>query len=250
MAVDEALRKGGHGLSGGSSLTKLLRKRRGSVRNLHSVPLTKEQILKWADDHHRRTRRWPTARSGVIPESNGTTWQCVMTALHGGYRGFKGGITLEQFLAKHRGAPLQRKRFTPVSMDAILAWADAHRARTGQWPIRKSGPIPGSDGETWESVSCALNQGSRGLPRSSLARLLAKRRGVRNSSDLPPLSKRQILAWAREHLRRTGSLPKRNSGGIPGTPGETWATVYGALREGRRGLAGGTSLHELLERIS
>lgn len=249
MAVDQALRKGGHGLSGGSSLTRLLRKRRGSARNVHSVPLTREQILEWADDHHRRTGRWPTRRSGVIPDSNGTTWQCVMTALHRGYRGFKGGVTLEQFLAKHRDAPLQRKRSSPLSIDAILEWADAHHARTGEWPMRKSGPIPGTDGETWDSVYNALYQGSRELPRTSLARLLSERRGVRNSSALPPLSEKQILVWAREHLRRTGSLPKRTSGEIPGTQGETWDTVYSALREGRRGLAGDKSLYELTESI-
>ena len=36
------------------------------------------------------------------------------------------------------------------------------------------------------------------------------------------------------------------SGAIPGTNGETWAMVHGALRHGRRGLPGGSSLARFL----
>jgi len=248
MAVDYALRAGTHGLPGGSSLTVLLRKRRGSARNVHSTPLTKKLILEWADAHYDRTGKWPTARCGEIPEAPGTTWQAVMTALHSGYRGFRGGMTLGQFLAKHRGAPLQKKRTRRLTLTEVLEWADAHHARTGRWPIRRDGVIPGSGGETWATVCAALYAGRRGLPRRSLANLLKERRSARNMRDLPPLSQSQILKWADAHYRRTGSWPKRNSGTIPGTQGETWARVFSALYDGRRGLKGGVTLTALLQK--
>ncbi len=248
LAVDGMLRGGWHGLPGGSSLTVLLRKRRGSARNCYSTPLTKKLILKWADAHHERTGEWPTDRSGPIPESPGTTWQAVMTALHSGYRGFRGGVTLGQFLAEHRGAPLRRKRSGKLTIAQILEWVDAHHDRTGEWPIRSSGTIQGTDGETWEKVCVAMFNGGRGLPKTSLAKLLAERRGVRNRRDLPPLSCEQILEWADEHFRRTGTWPTRDGGAIPGTNGETWERVYGALYQGLRGLTGRVTLSALLQR--
>jgi hypothetical protein len=55
----------------------------------------------------------------------------------------------------------------------------------------------------------------------------------------------QILGWADAHHERTGQWPKATSGRVEGTA-ETWAGISGALREGRRGLPGGSSLSLLL----
>jgi hypothetical protein len=91
-----------------------------------------------------------------------------------------------------------------------------------------------------------LRKGSRGLPGgSSLAQLLAKHRGVRNSQRLPRLSVRRILGWARRHRQKTGKWPSMHSGPIARTTGETWASVDRALRNGRRGLPGGMSVASL-----
>ena len=52
-----------------------------------------------------------------------------------------------------------------------------------------SGPINGAPGETWSAVTSALGVGRRGFGGgSSLARLLAKYRGVRNHMDVPRLT--------------------------------------------------------------
>ncbi len=57
----------------------------------------------------------------------------------------------------------------------ILAWADAHHARTGQWPTSKVGEIPEEPGETWMLVEAALFFGLRGLPgRTTLLRFLSE----------------------------------------------------------------------------
>ena len=58
--VDNALRLGLRGLPGGSSLAQLLAEHEG-VRNIHDLPpLSEQQILQWADEHHQRTGSWPT----------------------------------------------------------------------------------------------------------------------------------------------------------------------------------------------
>jgi hypothetical protein len=61
----------------------------------------------------------------------------------------------------------------------VLAWADAHKEQTGDWPKAKSGPVAGVPGQTWAAVVDALRVGCRGLPgHDTLARLLARERGV------------------------------------------------------------------------
>jgi hypothetical protein len=131
----------------------------------------------------------------------------------------------------------------------ILAWADAHRERTGAWPQRRSGPIPEAPGENWHALDIALDQGCRGLPGgSSLRQLLAEQRGVRNRADLPPLTPGHVLAWAQAHYRQTGAWPNHRSGPVSGAPGETWQGLDAALRRGRRGLPGRSSLARLLQK--
>ena len=60
----------------------------------------------------------------------------------------------------------------------------SNRERTGKWPTKTSGPIPEAPGESWNAVTAALREGLRGLPGgSSLALLLAEKRGVRQRLD-------------------------------------------------------------------
>src|SRR5262249_13636445 len=127
--------------------------------------------------------------------------------------------------------------------------ADAYHDRTGRWPHTESGPIPEALGETWRRVDNALRMGLRGLEGgSSLARLLAERRQVRNRGQLPPLRPKEGLAGADAHRRRPGAWPTGESGPIPDAPGETYRAVDQALRVGVRGLPGGSSLAQLLAR--
>ncbi|HZY83283.1 MAG TPA: hypothetical protein VFE78_00520 [Gemmataceae bacterium] len=140
-------------------------------------------------------------------------------------------------------------RKPPLTEDQILAWADAHCARTGRWPHSDSGPVLGVRGQTWQAVNKTLVRGGRGLPGvSSLAQLLEERRGKRNKARTPPLTVAQILRWADLHRGRTGRWPGENSGPVLDAPGEGWSAVNQALRAGRRGLPGGDTLVRLLRR--
>jgi hypothetical protein len=134
--------------------------------------LTVKQILGWADAHHARTGRWPTWRTGAIPEAPGECWRKVNGALRHGYRGLTGGTTLYQFLCQHRAIDQQHDRLA-LDADTILDWADAHFQRAGTWPGARSGVIAEAPRENWRNVDKALRLGRRGLPAGgSLVKLL------------------------------------------------------------------------------
>jgi hypothetical protein len=244
--INAALVQGLRGLPGGSSLAELLARRRG-VLSPRSTGLTLEQILAWADAHHQRAGAWPRLGTGAIDEAPGDSWARVDRALHTGDRGLPGGSSLAGLLAEHRGMFCRRHR--PVlTIEQILAWADAHHERTGRWPHLLSRPIAGVAGENWGAVNNALVHGCRGLTvQQSQARLLAEARGAayrkRSHQKLPV---KQVLSWARAHRRRTGSWPTADGGLIPESAGDTWHAVDAALRKGSRGLRGGASLPQLL----
>jgi hypothetical protein len=213
-------------------------------------PLRVRDILAWADEYRRRTGRWPFIRAGRIPGTADQTWAAVDQALRAGRRGLPGGSSLAKLLLARRGK--RHPHYLPrLTVARILAWADAHRARTGRWPSGHSGQtIPEAPGGlTWAAVDLALARGRRGLPGgSSLAGLLAARRGVRNRTSVPDLTESQILAWADDHRARTGRWPKYQDGPVAAARGETWGAVEAALSKGTRGLPGGDSLARLLAR--
>jgi hypothetical protein len=272
--LDNALHQGLRGLPGGSTLAKLLLERRGVANNLSTPRLSESQILVWADVYEQQHGRWPSPTSGPIEAAPRETWGKIDNALKIGLRGLPGGSSLKllqsegrdqgkqiqsEYIAETNEGPADKTSSTPtldkspqarsrpLSIDQILAWADAHYQRTGRWPTTTSGPITDSSSETWPRVSEALYQGSRGLPGgSSLAKLLSEQRGYRNPKTIPPLTETQILAWADAYHDRTGKWPTAKSGPIIEAPGETWMAVAMAISLGRRGLPGGSTLPHLL----
>jgi hypothetical protein len=246
VGVDGALKAGSRGLRGGSSLAKLLARRRGRRHLFDQPPLSIKKILAWADACHQRTGEWPKCKSGVIPEAPGETWAAVDGALREGRRGQTGGSSLTRLLARKRGIRNPAK-LPPLNVDLILSWADAHQRCTGRWPNADSGPVSATSGDTWGGIDWTLAKGARGLTSgSSLAKLLAENRGIRNKKSLARLTPEQILAWVNLHQQRTGRRPTKNSGPIQDASGETWRGVDAALRHGLRGLAGTSSLAKLL----
>jgi hypothetical protein len=244
--VDNALRYGLRGLHSGSSLAQLLAEHRGA-RNPSRLPsLSAAQILRWADSHHQRTGAWPTSESGPIQDAPGETWKAIDHALRLGMRSLRGDSSLARLLSARRGVR-NIQALPPLTRNKILAWAGAYFRRHQTWPTSKSGPIDKQPGETWSGVNAALRSGRRGFPGgSSLARLLAKYRGVRNPKQPPPLTERKILRWSRTYRQQYGYWPNRHSGLIPGSGGDTWAMVDRALQKGQRTLPGKSSLYRLV----
>lgn len=245
--VDAALRVGHRGLPGGSSLAQLLAKNRPKALRSRGSMLTITHILAWADRHHARTRRWPTGASGPVTGVPGETWTTADEALRVGRRGLPGGSSLAKLFAQ-RGRKRNQRQLPRFTFAKILAWADRHHRRTGDWPDRGSGPIKEAPGESWQIVNAALQVGGRGLPgRGSLARLLAERRGRRPRNRMPKLSISRILAWADRHRARTGDWPIQTSGSVADAPENTWGAINTALSKGSRGLPGGSSLTRLID---
>lgn len=184
-AIEQALSHGSRGLSGGSSLAKLLAECRGARNHKHLSRLTEQQILAWADAHHDRTGEWPSQRSSWVIESNGETWSGVNTALRQGLRGLKGDISLFELLVTRRG--LRDSKNPPrLYKKAIISWAKAHHRRTGQWPRARTGGIPEAPGESWLAIDAALTEGRRGFPgRSTLAKLLDQHVRTRSRKARP-----------------------------------------------------------------
>ncbi len=204
-------------------------------------------ILSWADAFRARVGRWPSREDGRIVGQLGLTWSAVDQSLKVGGRGLPRGSSLAKLLLERRSR--RHKGLLPrYTYRRLLAWADAYHSRTGRWPKPHSGPIAEAPGETFRAVEDALNHGGRGLPGgSSIARLLADRRGVRNRLALPVLSVEQVLTWADRHRQRTGRWPTRHAGPVAGTKGrESWASIDVALRQGTRALPRSGSLARLL----
>ncbi len=169
----------------------------------------------------------------------------------------------------------------PLTPAHILAWADQHFAVCGRWPTVRSGAIPGQPGETWCGVDVALRHGRRGrwpttacgrvcgaegetwlgidralrdqsriaCPYPGLRRLLEVERGARYQNKAWVLSPELILAWADGHFDRSGGWPVIRSGPIREAAGLSWWAVDGALRYGRHGLPGGSSLSRLIRQF-
>jgi hypothetical protein len=245
-AVQAALSNGIRGLPGGSSLPQLLAECRSRRNHMQLPPLSLPDIFAWADQFFQRSGRWPNLKSGPVLEAPDETWYGVNAALNRGGRGLPGGSSLACLLAEARGAR-NHANCPGLNEEAILAWAQAHFERHGNWPTAGSGPIPEAPGETWRIVEQALQRGLRGLPGgSSIARLLGRAFGKRNPKDLPRLTLDLILTWADEHHGRTGRWPKEASGPVQAATGENWKAVSQALTHGLRGLPGGSSLARLL----
>jgi hypothetical protein len=245
--INSALIEGSRGLSGGSSLARLLSEQRGRRNRKDLLPLSYEQIIVWADAHYKRTGEWPRRDSSAIQDVPGETWANVNAALIQGTRGLPADSSLAKLLADYRGVR-NRAALPDLTEKQILAWADAHCERTGNWPRVLDGPIEESSGETWSGIQNALRAGLRGLPGgSSLAALLAEQRGKTHLKNRPPLSIDQILEWADEEHKCKGKWPNAKSGPVCAAPAETWAAINAALHRGMRGLPGNSSLAALLE---
>jgi hypothetical protein len=149
--------------------------RRFGARNPADLPRqTERQILRWADAHRAAHGRWSRAGSGAVDGAPGERWKAVDSALRRGGRGLPGGSSLAQLLAERRQAR-NSMRLPRLTKGRILAWADAHHRRTGEWPTSKTGPVEGQPGETWYKVNLSLGLGCRGLPGGdTLARLLRR----------------------------------------------------------------------------
>jgi hypothetical protein len=223
------------------------------------------EILRWADAYRAATGRWPSRSSGWVRKRSWfLTWHTVDVALAAGTHGLPGGQSLVQLLREHRGIdpatgrrladahgrpfPLRSISGQILTLSEILTWADEYRAATGRWPSISSGEIPAAPGESWASVDALLLRGGCGVPvGTTLRQLLDAYWEDRLLVEPSDLNLEQILAWADAYHDVHGNWPIPNAGPIPWAPRTTWRGIDNCLKQGSRGLPGGSSLLRLLE---
>ncbi|MFL5241022.1 MAG: DEAD/DEAH box helicase family protein [Gemmataceae bacterium] len=246
--INSALSKGGRNLPGDRTLAKLLQKHFG-VRNLKNLPEHTEQWIRdRASYHYEKMKEWPSPKSGALLDHQEETWSGIDVALFQGNRGLPGGSSLPRFLEENFQV---RNRLNPQKLSAewILERAKFHHEKTNKWPNVNSGKLLDSPGEIWANIHQALSKGIRGCPGgSSLARFLEESLGVRNPKNLPKITEEWICERAKFHRARTGNWPNSKSGKLLNASGETWANINARLHQGGRGLPGGSSLIQLLEK--
>ena len=242
--IDQALRRRDRGLPGSSSLARLLATCRGAGDSTGLPRLRIDQILGWADAYHAAHGRWPIGAPIAVAEAPEESWDQIDQALRRGERDLPGGSSLTRLLAERRGT---RNPKAPPPLDQILAWADAYHAAHGRWPIAAPIAVAEAPDESWDRIDRALRRGARVLSAgSSLARLLAERRGAGNPKRLPRLRIVTILAWADAYHAAHGRWPVAAPVPVPEAPDESWSRIDRALRRGERGLPGGSSLGRVL----
>jgi hypothetical protein len=244
--IDNALNYGLRGLLMGSSLALLLQERRGVYHFKNQERLSRDQILAWADAFFENEGHWPNQSSGPVAEKTNLNWRKINNAMHYGLRGLEKGTSLAQLFEEERGA--FNKALQPeLTCNQILERADQYQLRHGNFPACSSGVVDDAPNERWNRIDNALRLGLRGLPKgSSLATLLLKERGRRHKGHLPRYDIKQILIWADAHYAATGQWPVQTSGPLLDAPNEKWSKIDNALRNGLRGLPGGSSLAQLL----
>jgi hypothetical protein len=138
--------------------------------------------------------------------------------------------SFERKRTKRRAARGKLLTRPALSTTQILAWADVHHVRTGEWPTVDSGKVHEQPHETWRQIGNAQVRGFRGLPGgSSLRRLLLDARGVRYRLRNPPIKIKNIIKWGNAHYARHGAWPTTRSGVIPDSGGLTWLLVGKSL---------------------
>ncbi|MBW2187231.1 MAG: hypothetical protein JRG71_12795 [Deltaproteobacteria bacterium] len=246
--IDSALINGSDGLKNGRSLAIVLEQKFGVVTFRNKPKFSEDEILMWADAYKQRYGDWPNRAVGIIEESLvEDTWQAVHSALNEGARGLPGKDTLTKLIERNRHVE-RRTVKSALTVATIIDYADDHHEKTGTWPTKKSGKVLANNDETWGGIDKSLHEGFRTLPSgTTLAAILSEHRGVRSRKHTPSLSIQAILERADAHKQKYGVWPKKGSGDVFNSLGDTWNAYDLALSRGMRGLEGGSSLAKLLE---
>ncbi len=187
----------------------------------------------------------PTLKSGPVDGLPGWTWLHIDKGLREGYYGLTRGSSIARLAVLHFGYR-HVGNLPPLTIDLIIQKLHEFYRKHGRYPTQADGAVEGMEHETWKQWDVALRNGLRGLPKgSSLAKLRKSHFGDRNRSDLSPLTEEFIVECMKVYEKRHMRLPSMDSGAVEGMPGEIWKNWDFALRNGYRGLPGGSSLAKL-----
>ncbi len=260
VSISAALRNGGRGLSGGTSLSSFIENRLAvKKQKCNSVSLSEDLICFWIKQFIVKYGKKPTQQSGIIEFADGAyegdSWLCVSAALRNGGRGLPKGSSLSQLIEKRFG--LKRQEYGPrLTEESILDLIKKYIAKYDRKPNCKTGLVEGHENLTWSALNRRLEIGDKTLPGgSSLAKLIEKELGIRDSNRPPALIPLELVKdWVRQYLKKYGKRPLvSNSIKIEFAnglhKGISWGSVNRALLRGGCSLPKGTTLADLASNI-
>jgi len=248
-AIDASLKRGQNGLPGGDSVANMIYRYFGkkNIKNLHNLYI--DEIVDWMILFEKEYGKYPTQQDNrVIKEMGEETWKSINSSLLAGRRGLEksslGKIKEKYFDVKNQ------KNLPKLSISQIIEWTTLFIKEFQCYPTRKDKRIiPEMKNETWSIIDTALEEGLRGLPKSSLADFLYKYFDKRNQSNLPNLNINEILNWMKLFYDEYHILPgRRDKRKILEMGKETWNMINFSLRKGLRGLPPNTSLVKLKQK--
>lgn len=210
--------------------------------------LSPEFIVCRALEFFDKNGKPPPVKNGLVEGGYpGDTWCGYDFCLRNGYRGLPKLGSLAKLLSERCGFKYQCD-IPDLCEESILSLAELYKEKHSKWPGQKSGPVEGGyPGDTWAVYELHLRDGGRGLPGgSSVAKLISSKHEHAHAKNRPELTYDFIIARASEYFDANSKYPAVRSGSVPGGhTGDTWFCYDQALREGLRGLPGGTSLKAL-----
>lgn len=128
-----------------------------------------------------------------------------------------------------------------ISLKLIREWGERHKAITGSYPSKTS-PwlLEDVKGWTWNNIGMAMYRERYGLPKMALG-------AVFDGGRKAKLTVEMIRDMAERHKAVTGLYPMPDSEWVltAEDPVRDWGKINVALQQGRRGLPGGSSLHQM-----
>jgi hypothetical protein len=247
--LDHCLRVGQRGLGPGSSLYQECVRVAGARgvpiedRRGDDTPWTLEMVQGAIREHYQETGRFPVkGDKGECPL--GVTWGTLDYYLRtGGFHALAGDTTLAGQVTAVQTALGMTRKAGAITREQVLAAIAAHHGAAGSYPDRSSpGEVPGIGG-AWGSLNNRLRKGLLGesLSLADLAREARQQRGDPAPGARPPLTTADVHAAIVDHRRERGAPPTRQTRNLSAL-GIGWGALDNLLKNGGRGLPGGSSL--------
>jgi len=209
-----------------------------------AVPLMLlDEILNHADLWFKEYKKWPKKGSGPVGKDTELTWNDVNNQCkRREHNSSLANLLLEKRQVRHH---LAEKN---LSIELIILWAEHHHQETNSWPTYKSGAVLAEPSENWSAIRSNLVAGGRGLPSGlSIEKVLFNELGIVGVRAGKNLTEDLIIKLAKAHFISNDVYPNENSEWVLGGK-DSWAAISAALRDGLRGLPGGASLAQLLDK--
>lgn len=149
------------------------------------------------------------------------------------------------FLRNTKDASAIRK--SDLTEDMIVEAMKEYYNQNGKYPSVRSGDASEyfKDNETWSGIHECIRYGSRGLPGgSSLSKLKKKHFDIKEKERL---TEGMIVKAIEKYYDQNGRYPSKGDGDASEyfKDNETWRGINACLKQGNRGLPGGSSLSKL-----